>query len=181
MKKRNKFDKNEIVIMDDVAFIVLYDKQNNEVARAKIDSFNVNIVSSAKWYLRQDGYVATSNYNGKYQYLHKLICTDKGKLYVDHKDRDKLNNTIENLRCADGSENGMNKGIRRNNTSGKVGVHWSKHNKKWCAMICIRGKHKNLGYFNDYEEAVKCRIEAEKKYFKEFKAINEKEIGSCFA
>ncbi len=177
MKKRNKFDKNEIIVDGNIAYIVLYNKNNEEVARTKIDAFNVELVSNIKWYLRPDGYVATNNYNGKYKYLHKLICSNNNKIYVDHKDRDRLNNTVENLRSADDSENGMNKGIRSNNTSGKVGVHWSRGNKKWCAMICVKGKHINLGYFDDYNEAVKCRIDAEHKYFKDFKVLNERKVG----
>jgi len=45
------------------------------------------------------------------------------KKYADHRDRNKLNNTEANLRAANGSENQMNKGIRTDNTSSKVGVH----------------------------------------------------------
>lgn len=95
--------------------------------------------------MRPDGYVATNNFDGKYAYLHRIVFGCHSKKYIDHIDRDKLNNTEKNLREADGSENQMNKGIRTNNTSGKVGVHWSKSNNAWCAMICVRKKHINLG------------------------------------
>lgn len=43
--------------------------------------------------------------------------------WIDHIDRNKLNNTEENLRLVDQSQNMMNKGIMKNNNSGKVGVH----------------------------------------------------------
>ena len=56
---RNKFSKNEIILFDDHAEIVLYDKHNQEKARAIIDLENVDIVRPAKWYQRPDGYVAT--------------------------------------------------------------------------------------------------------------------------
>lgn len=173
---RTIFDKNEIIIEDNFAYIILYDKQCNIVGKTKIDKKNVPIVKDYKWYLNSNGYVVSSNYNGEYKYLHKLICQNINKKYVDHYDRNKLNNTEDNLREVSCSENQMNKGIRKNNKSGKVGVHWSKHNKKWCAMICKNGKHKNLGYFSKYEDAVKCREKAEMEYFGEYRAKNEKEI-----
>ena len=171
---RTKFDKNEIYLDGEYAFIILYNKDNQEVARTKINSCNVELVKNTKWYLRPDGYVASNNHNGKYTYLHRLIVGVNGKIYVDHIDRNRLNNTKSNLRAADGSENGMNKGIRSNNRSGKVGVHWSKSNNKWCAMICFRKKHINLGYFDNYDDAVACRVNAEKYYFREYRAKNER-------
>lgn len=173
---RTAYDSNEIAIQDDLAYIFLYDKHGNKTAEAIIDAFNVDKVSDYKWYLRPDGYVATTNYNGSYKYLHALICDKINKKYVDHKDRNKLNNTEANLREADGSENQMNKGLRANNTSGKAGVHFAKEKNRWCAMICVRGKRTNLGYFATFEEAVEHRLAAEHKYFKAFKAEDECKI-----
>jgi len=174
---RTIFDKNDYTISEDnkYAYIKLYDKSCNEIAETVIDIDDLDDVIDYKWYLRPDGYVATNNYNGIYMYLHSLICNKSEKNYVDHKDRNKLNNIKENLREANGSENQMNKGIRSNNTSGKVGVHWSKDNSKWCAMICVKGNHINLGYFDLFEDAVKVRIGAEKTYFGDYRATNEKE------
>lgn len=169
---RNKFSKNEIILFDDHAEIVLYDKHNQEKARAIIDLENVDIVRPAKWYQRPDGYVATNNYDGMgYCYLHTLLT---GKIidrkYCDHKDGNRLNNRYSNFRIANPPENGMNKRIRSNNTSGIVGVHWNKENEKWCAMICAYGQHINLGYFDKIEDAAACRKAAEKKYFGEYQA-----------
>lgn len=171
------YDKNEIIIEGDFAYIILYNKQCEEIGKTKIDTKNINDIENYKWYLRPDGYVATNNYHGMYMYLHSLICNKNDKYYTDHKDRNKLNNTEENLREANGSENQMNKGIRKNNTSGKVGVHWVENKGCWCAMICIDYKRINLGYFTNFDDAVNCRINAENKYFKDFRTINEKEIG----
>ena len=153
--------------------IILYDSKNNEKARAKIDSDCISLVIGVKWYQRPDGYVATNNYHGNgYTYLHAVILgklSDKS-VYVDHKDGNRLNNMRSNLRLATPSQNGMNKRIRSNNTSGRVGVHWSKDNEKWCAMIGVCGKHINLVYFDTLEEATACRENAETTYFGEFKA-----------
>lgn len=35
----------------------------------------------------------------------------------------------------------------------------------------------NLGYFDDYNDAVECRVSAEKKYFKEYRAKDEKSVS----
>lgn len=168
---RTKFDPNEIIIKENYAEIILYDASNKEKGRTKIDLEDVSLCEKAKWYLRPDGYVATNNYNGLgYKYLHLLILNkESNDFYGDHKDGDKLNNQKENLREATYSQNGMNKKIRSNNTSGRVGVHLDKKKNKWCAMICHNKKHINLGYFDSFEKAVEARKEAEEKYFKEFK------------
>lgn len=178
--ERTIFDNNEIITDGQYSYIILYDKYCNEIAKTKIDSKNIDLVKEYKWYLRPDGYVATNNYNGEYAYLHCVICNKQNKKYVDHKNRNKLDNTEENLREADGSENQMNKGIRTNNTSGKVGVHWSNEHNAWCSMICVRGKHMNLGYFTSFEEAVQCRMNAEKKYFDDFRVDNERVVKGEF-
>lgn len=54
-----------------------------------------------------------------------------------------------------------------NNTSGHRGVY-RRENEKWRASIGFQGKVYNLGTFVDYEDAVKARLEAEKKYYDTF-------------
>ena len=173
---RTKFDANEIVIKENHAEIILYNSFNEEKGRAIIDLDNVCLCKKAKWYLRPDGYVATNDYDGLgYTYLHLLILNkNSNKFYGDHKDGNKLNNLRENLREATYSQNGMNKKIRSNNTSGRVGVHFDKKKEKWCSMICFNKKHINLGYYDSFEEAVKIREEAELKYFKEFRPSEDR-------
>lgn len=59
-----------------------------------------------------------------------------------------------------------NRGINSNNKSGKTGVHFVKHTSKWQARITDNDKNRiNLGYFENIEEAVKARKEAEIKYW----------------
>lgn len=142
-----------------------------------IDIECIPLVRGVKWYQRPDGYVAANNYRGNgYTYLHAVILGKPSeKKYVDHKDGNRLNNRRHNLRLATSAQNGMNKCIRSNNTSGRTGVHWSKGKEKWCAMICAGGRHINLGYFDEIDEAIRCRRDAEYKYFGEFKP-NEQRV-----
>ena len=55
--------------------------------------------------------------------------------------------------------------VYKNNTSGVTGVCWDGRSKKWCARIGFQGKRILLGYFMDFDEAVKARKKAEEKYF----------------
>ena len=86
-------------------------------------------------------------------------------LQIDHINGNGKDNRIENLRLATQSQNTINfKGDRADRKSGKRGVTWNKHNKKWEARIFKNGKCKSLGLFveleNAYEVASKARLEA---------------------
>lgn len=62
--------------------------------------------------------------------------------YIDHIDRDKTNNALDNLREATAFENSRNRAINKNNSSGYPGVY--KRGSKWRAEIVIKGiKKKN--------------------------------------
>lgn len=56
----------------------------------------------------------------------------------------------------------------KSNTSGITGVTWDKSKGKWMAQIVFKGKSYYLGRYEDKEEAVKARKEAEEKLHKEF-------------
>ena len=51
-------------------------------------------------------------------------------------------------------------------SSGVIGVSWHKASKKWCARISVDGKRINLGRFNNLDDAIYARREAEIKYLK---------------
>jgi hypothetical protein len=58
------------------------------------------------------------------------------------------------------------------NTSGVTGVNWLKKNKKWRAYITVDNKQINLGSFENKEDAIKARKDAEIKYGRRFKNVN---------
>lgn len=92
---------------------------------------------------------------------------------VDHKTHPDYPNPIvdnrkSNLRITTPLNNSRNKCKTKANTSGVTGVCWNKRNQKWHAQIGVNLKTIHLGYFNDFNDAVKARKEAEEKYFKEF-------------
>jgi hypothetical protein len=97
-------------------------------------------------------------------YMHVFL----GYKHYDHIDRNELNNRKYNLRKCTQQENCINSSIRSDNTSGIIGVAWNKAANKWKARLTIKQKEINLGYFINKKDAIKARLQAEAKYFKEF-------------
>jgi len=87
------------------------------------------------------------------QFLHRFILglTDPN-VFVDHIDRDGLNNTENNLRTCTKSQNSMNREGKLNCSSEYKGVTFNERLNKFVA--CLRGKH--LGCFDTEIEAAEC-------------------------
>lgn len=101
--------------------------------------------------------------------LHRYIMIiNNSNLVVDHINRNPLDNRKSNLRICSYKENGFNKSIRVDNTSGIPGVSFHKINKKWRAKIKYNNLTIHLGYFEDINEALINRIVAEEILFGEY-------------
>lgn len=77
---------------------------------------------------------------------------------IDHRDRNRSNNAIDNLRPASHGQNCTNRPARSN--SGIIGVSSKRHNR-WQAYIEIDGKSINLGSYKTIAEAAAARAKAE--------------------
>lgn len=66
---------------------------------------------------------------------------------IDHRDKDRQNNRIENLRNCTRSENLKNRGKFKGCTSKYKGVYFRKDIGKWQAAIHLNGKTKHIGVF----------------------------------
>lgn len=94
--------------------------------------------------------------NKKPYLLHRIIfLMHHGFLpeFIDHIDGNPSNNRIENLRPATHSENNLNRGKHKRNTSGYKGVTWVATEGRYSARIAIGKKRFFLGYFDDAKEA----------------------------
>lgn len=76
---------------------------------------------------------------------------------VDHENHVRSDNRLMNLKESTNKENSRNQRLGSKNTSGVMGVHWDKRDKKWMATIKVDGKTRFLGRFDTKEEAVTCR------------------------
>jgi len=81
--------------------------------------------------------------------------------FIDHIDQNKLNNRIENLREVTRQCNARNCRVLSSNTSGVVGVYFSKNRDKWISRIIVDGKTVQLGAFSSFNKAVRARWEFE--------------------
>lgn len=133
-----------------------------------IDKEDIDIISNRSWRVDTRGYIS-GRYNGKFINLHRYILgVDDPKVFVDHMDRNKLNNRKNNLRLCNRAQNQRNYNQRADNTSGFSGVYWNTHNKRWKAMIHFNKKAYYLGCFDNYEDAVWARYYAELECYEEF-------------
>ena len=118
----------------------------------------------SKRYLRpakHNGYYRVGlSKNGKLKshLVHRLIAlhyieNHENKPQVDHINRDRSDNRIENLRWVDNSENGQNQGNYKTNTSGHKNISYNKTKKKYVYIKIIRGK-RHQRHLNTLTEAL---------------------------
>jgi hypothetical protein len=107
--------------------------------------------------------------SGRFYAEHRLVwLVEHGEFptqEIDHRDRVRGNNQIDNLRLVSRKTNMENTGTNTRNTSGFKGVGFSKAMQKWRAFIGHNGKIKALGYFPTPELAHAAYLEARKKFF----------------
>ena len=117
------------------------------------------------------GYLRAT-FNNKHYTLHRIVwiihngAIPKG-LDIDHINRVRDDNRIENIRLVTRSQNLHNTTAKGGNKGGCVGVNWNKINNYWQASICINYKIINLGVSKSFFEACCLRKEGEVKYKKE--------------
>ena len=147
---------------------------------AMVDDEDFDSVSKYNWSAYKVGdtiYAArkTSSKFGKREtvFMHRFIMGNKkGDPRIDHKDRNGLNDTRENLRDVTGSQNQMNAIANSNKTSLYKGVFYRKENKKFRASIMLNGKVFRLGYFASDADAGRAYNKKAKELFGEFSRLN---------
>lgn len=87
---------------------------------------------------------------------------------VDHKNRNTIDDRIDNLREATVSQNARNIKTHIDNASGFKGVCWHNDSRKWRATIKVDGKVIDLGRFDAPEDAHAAYRNAAEYHFGEF-------------
>ena len=101
--------------------------------------------------------------NGKKYQAHRLILMWHGvfvpdDMEVDHKNHDRLDNRVKNLRVVSKKVNMKNKTMYKNNKSNHVGIY--PDGKSYKACIGVDGKLIYLGRFKTINKAIEARKNA---------------------
>lgn len=116
--------------------------------------------------INSSGYHAGTLLNRRYLAHRVVWAMEYGSWpdsFIDHINRDKTDNRIENLRLASNSENMMNTDAYSSNKSGYKGVSFKPSKGKWVAQIGFRNTKKHIGYFDTPQEASKAYQEVSKQ------------------
>lgn len=126
--------------------------------------------------LWDNGYIRV-RVRGKYFYAHRLAWffvhgTLPNK--IDHRNRNRADNRIDNLReCSDAqSRRNVGKCISRRTTSKYKGVYWCKQKNKWHSRIGANYTHRHLGFYDNEEAAARAYDAAAVLRDSEFVALN---------
>jgi len=151
-----------------------------------VDNRHLKELKEYCWSIDANGYAITSVYimsrkesrdsgmpRKKNLKMHRLVyeltnnINLKTKEHIDHIDRNKINNTVSNLRISGigRSINQINVGLRKDNTTGFKGVIFRKRTNKYEAKISYRSKRIWLGSYEDVVDAAKAYNKKAKELF----------------
>jgi len=125
---------------------------------------------------QSNGYMMVALKKKKYL-VHRVIWQMhnghlESKHWLDHINRDRLDNRLENLRRATAGQNISNQVKRKNCSSNYKGVYKLKRSGKFYAQLCVNKKNIYLGYFECEKAAALAFNEAAIKHCGEFAVLN---------
>jgi len=144
------------------------------LGRAENVSFLISIESLQKvlrheWYLDPNGY--PKSYRARGHTLHRYLMGKQEKGYViDHINRIKTDNRLENLRVITAKENSYNRTKSKSSTNNYKGVQ--KRGDKYVATISKDGKTHQIGGFKTEEDAAKVYDLMAGELFGQFAGLN---------
>lgn len=156
---------NNMKVLDSIRLnkLLNYDKSTGSLTH-RTHLYSRNLGEDAT-YLHSQGYRAISI--GKKDYLaHRIIWfMETGVMpeQIDHIDHNRSNNSWTNLREVSSRENQLNMSKKKNNTSKHTGIRVLPSGK-FCAYIMVNKKQISLGSYDDIDDAVFARKQAEIKY-----------------
>jgi hypothetical protein len=111
--------------------------------------------------------------------MHRLLMDiiNKPKFIVDHIFGINYDNRKSELRIVEIQQNNYNHNKYKNNSSGCTGVSYCKKLNKWQVEINYNKQKIYLGIFENIQDAIDVRKEAEIKYFGKYRRIDKTEIS----
>ena len=149
-------------------FAQVDDKDFEELSKYKWHAFKV---TANLFYARRNQKI-----NGKQRQsgilMHRQILNICNRMFVDHINGNGLDNTRNNIRLCNATQNNRNARAYKTASSKYKGVSKSKNRKKYKGTITFRGKCIHLGYFIEEINAAIAYNIAAVKYFGEFACLN---------
>lgn len=139
-----------------------YGYTSNTNKKFYIDIDDIPFAEKYTWYENDQGYIM-SRIDGKLVRLHRQLIDCQDGLDVDHIKHNKQDNRKNELREVTRSQNNMNK-----NANGVTKLK----NGKYRAYIGVNYKTIYLGTFENFDDALNARKQAEEKYFGEYSYDN---------
>lgn len=137
---------------------------------AYVDAGDYEWLSRWQWSMR-GGYAARMEKRTPI-YMHRAIANPPEGMIVDHKNRNKLDNTRDNLRVCTQQQNAGNRSKRRGTHSRFAGVGFNKQYGKHFAAVNARGERFFLGYFANEVEAARAHDAKAVELYGEFARLN---------
>lgn len=116
-----------------------------------IDADDVARVSERYWHMGKESYIVScKKVRRGNDFLHRWILgvTDPS-VFVDHINRDRLDNRRINLRKVSSTENAYNRSLASTNRTGFIGVYYSTYSRRYEAKVGYRKKRIYLGSSRD--------------------------------
>lgn len=129
----------------------------HKVSSFLISAIDVPLVFKKNKNIANNGYVKC---DGKL--LHLIIADKLGirSKQIDHINRNRVDNRRENIRPCTPSQNIINRECK--------GISFDKSRNKWKAFVTVDGKQFRLRRFDSEEDALRYRLELERKIYGEF-------------
>lgn len=135
------------------------------------EKWNTRFAGKKAGHVRADGREVVA-INGILYYSYRIIwAINHGydcELQIDHKDLNKQNNLLSNLRKATHVQNNANKSIRKDNVSGSKGVCFVEKRQAFLAQLVVNKKRVLNKYFRTKEDAEKAYLIATELFLGEF-------------
>lgn len=155
--------------------IPLRNREGKVVRYAIIDDELFEKLNKYTWSVDGSGYPQTMQKTEKGWRpvrMHRVIFGLVGRESADHKNQNKLDHRLSNLRKCSSGENNRNRGKNKNNKSGYKGVHYNHSRKKFQAYIMMNRRHIYAGSFVTAKEAALAYDKAAKIHHGEFAKLN---------
>lgn len=139
---------------------IVFVKASNKDEYILVDVDDWDKLKDTCWHIAKTGYAA-GIYNDKLTTMQSALIPNVPEgCERDHINRNRVDNRRCNLRIVSKLDNLHNR-VYKNKTSIKTGVCWYPLTKQWLAYITNKGEYIRLGLYDNEEDAIAVRKQAE--------------------